>query len=173
MSKKLLYKYNSSETLFEKLKRDRNRLWKAITNENENEICDNFFDFCVTAHALRDWVIKENSCGFSQKDVHDICNSYDVLQMYRDIANANKHFGLDEKKEETKKTYSVFISNSPMIDFYENISNGSISRVERNNLDIAIMDVNGMIMGLWEFTDKTEKSWKEVFAKCRIKIQNN
>lgn len=170
MSKKLLYKYNSSEALFEKLRRDRKRLRKAIQNENETELCDNFFDFCVTAHALRDWVIKENSCELSENAVHDTCNSYEVLQMCRDIANANKHFGLNKDKEKTKKTYSVFVSSSTMIDFYEDLSNGSISRVMRDNLDIAIMSKNGVIYGIWEFADKVEESWKEVFAKCGIKI---
>jgi hypothetical protein len=101
MSTALLYKYNSSKTLFEKLRRDRNRLWEAIKNENETDLCDNFFDFCVTAHALRDWVIKEHSCALSANGVHDTCNSCEVLQMCRDIANANKHFGLKEDKEKT------------------------------------------------------------------------
>jgi hypothetical protein len=57
-----------------------------------------------------------------------------------------------------------------MIDFYENLSDGSISRVERGNLDIAIMSKNGVIYGIWAFTDRVEESWKEVFAKCGIKI---
>jgi len=170
MSKKLLYKYNSSESLFSKLQRDRKRLWEAIQNENETELCDSFFNFCVTAHALRDWVIKENSCVLSENTVHDTCNSYEVLQMCRDIANANKHFGLDENKEKAKKTYSVFVFSSTMIDFYENQSNGSISRVMRDNLDIAIMNMNGVIYGIWEFAGKVEEAWKEVFTKCRIKI---
>jgi hypothetical protein len=170
MSNKLLYKYNSFKALFEKLRRDRNRLWKAIKDENETELCDNFFDFCVTAHALRDWVIKENSCVLTENAVHNTCNSYEVLQMCRDIANANKHFGLNEDKERTKKTYSVFVSSSTMIDFYENLSNGSISRVMRDNLDIAIMNKNGVIYGIWEFAGKVEESWKEVFTKCGIKI---
>jgi hypothetical protein len=170
MSKKLLYKYSSSEELFEKLRRDRKRLWAAIQNENETELCDNFFDFCVTAHALRDWVIKENSCVLSENAVHDTCNTYEVLQMCRDIANANKHFGLKADQEKTKKTYSVFVSSSPMIDFYENLSNGSISKVMRDNLDIAIMNEKGIIIGIWEFSEKVEKSWQEVFAKFGIKI---
>lgn len=104
-----------------------------------------------------------------------MCMTYAILMMYckcvEILPTQISTSALDEKKEETKKTYSVFISNSPMIDFYENISNGSISRVERNNLDIAIMDVNGLIMGLWEFTDKTEKSWKEVLQNVELKFK--
>lgn len=169
MSRKLLYKYDSSETLFEKLRRDRNRLWQAIKDENEIDICDHFFDFCVTAHSLRHWVIKENSCTLSEAAVHNACNSYTVLQICRDIANAIKHFGLDQERERNKKTYAVFVSTSPMVDVYENMQTGSISFIKRDNLDIAIMSQDGAITGAWEFTDGVEKAWSEIFARFGIK----
>lgn len=173
MSKKLICKFESPEVLFEKLRRDKERLLKALKSENETDLCDNFFDYCVTAHSLRAWVIKDNSCRFSKQTVNDTCDSYNVLKMCHDIANASKHFGLNKYNEEKKITYSVFLSTSSMIDFYENLETGAINRVKRDNLDIVIMSEVGEIIGLWEFTDKVEKAWKEMFIKCGIVTHNN
>lgn len=173
MSKKLLYKYTSIEALFEKLQRDRNRVRKAIQNEDETDLCDHFFNFCVTAHALRDWVIKSKSSLRSANAVHDACNSYQVLQMCRDIANANKHFKLGKDQEKNKKTYSVFIFSTPVFDIYEDMNDGSISPIKRENLDIGIMGDDGVIYGTWEFADKVVEAWEDFFKKYGVKISQS
>lgn len=126
-------------------------------------MCDSFFDFCVTSHSLRDWIKKDKRFLFPKDDIHTICNKYAELKACRDIANSNKHFDFNSRRD----TPAAYQTVTPMVDLFLNL-NGKISTKERDNIDIAIILDDGNIVGLWEFMDNVLKTWREVFLKCGI-----
>ena len=157
---KLLFKFQSPKELLHKIERDKKRVFNALQNKKTTEICDSFFDFVLTAHSLRDWLRKYKKV--TKKEINDICDNYSELEVCRDIANANKHFGLNQDSEKIKKTFSVFVGSSPMFEIYEN-DLGKLLRVKKDYPDILIINENGSIMGLWEFMENVTKSWNQIF----------
>ncbi|GAB2199482.1 hypothetical protein [Sessilibacter sp. MAH4] len=90
----ILYEYKVPKDLLAKLVRDGRKA--HLHSKNAEEFCDNLFNFCITAHALRDWCIKSlNLSGTAKEDFHNRCNASNYLQYCRDIANTTKHFSLD------------------------------------------------------------------------------
>ena len=157
----LNYFLNNSHDLLSKLERERSRVFDAVKEENEVDMCDFFFNYCITAHSIRDWVIKDPNFKFAKSEIHCVCNKYPELEACRDIANSHKHFNF-----EYKKTKSTFVSSSPVIDvFHSNQGKLSVSQ-PRGNIDIAIFLSNGAIVGLWEFMESVQKAWHYIFNLC-------
>ncbi|MBT0065521.1 hypothetical protein J4H69_06165 [Vibrio alginolyticus] len=133
----------------------------VYTSQKDEEVLDRFFNFCITAHSLRDWVIK--SSGIDKNTVHDYCNTYDSLKMCRDIANANKHFGLDSGK----------ISSVSAIDekelSYRPMALGEIDTktiVKKPSLEV--LDQNGNKINLKDFMNNAIEAWVDVFDHFSI-----
>ena len=133
----------------------------VYTSKKNVEVLDRFFNFCITAHSLRDWVIK--SSGLDNNKIHDYCNTFDSLNMCRDIANANKHFGLDNGK----------ISSVSAIDgkvlSYRPMAPGQIdpkSIIKKPSLEV--LDQNGNKINLKDFMNKSIEAWVDVFDHFSI-----
>nr|WP_320014784.1 hypothetical protein [uncultured Desulfobacter sp.] len=93
-----------------------------------------------------------------KQDIHNYCNIYDSLKMCKDIANANKHFGLDEDKTPTVSGISEKeLSYSPV-----NIERQSEDRsIKKPSLEIVTDD--GKQINLKDFMNETIESWVDVF----------
>lgn len=133
----------------------------VYTSKKDAEVLDCFFNFCITAHSLRDWVIK--SSGFDQKKIHDYCNTFDSLKMCRDIANANKHFGLD-----LGKVSSVSAIDEKELS-YRPMALGEISTktiIKKPSLEI--LDQNGNRINIKDFMSASIEAWADVFDHFSI-----
>lgn len=148
--------------LLEKLERNRWRVWEALKHEQEVDVGDGFFDFCVTAHALRDWVRKDPAWREPIGGLDALCNRTKELTVCRDIANANKHFGLNEKGEKARKTLAVFPSQSGMVDLYVHEETQEIYTELRDSYDIAILHESGEMWGLYEFMRIVVEEWRTI-----------
>lgn len=131
------------------------------TSKKDEHVLDRFFNFCITAHSLRDWVIK--SGDFDKNKVHDYCNKFDSLKMCRDIANANKHFGLSSEK----------ISSVSAIDkkelSYRPIAPGEIDpKTIIKKPSFEVLDQNGNKINLKNFMDNSIEDWVNVFDHFSI-----
>ncbi len=154
----LSYRFHDVRDLLAKLERERGRVWDAVKAECEIDMCDSFFNFCVTAHSLREWIAKDARFAI-QSEIHGICNLYPVLKACRDIANAHKHFNLATRKD----TWAVIQGTSPMIDILQDQITGELSVAPaRDNIDIGVLLGDGSFMGLWEFMEETVKAWQEI-----------
>ncbi|WP_340481278.1 hypothetical protein [Vibrio anguillarum] len=119
----------------------------VYTSKKDEEVLDRFSNFCVTAHSLRDWVIKS---GDLDKDtLHSYCNTFESLKMCRDIANANKHFGLDQKK----------VSSVSKID----VNELAFCSVLPKKSGLEVLDKNGDKFSLKDFMNSTIEAWIDVF----------
>lgn len=133
----------------------------VYTSKKDQEALDRFFNFCITGHSLRDWVIK--SSGLDENTVHDYCNKFDSLKMCRDIANANKHFGLDSNKISSVSA----IENKELS--YRPMTPGEIDPktiIKKPNLEILYQ--NGNKINLKIFMNNTIEAWINVFDNFSI-----
>ena len=78
---------NNSRDLFQKLKRDADRLKKEGSSN-----ADAMFDFVVTAHHLKEWIKQDNTMPREAKRQLSAVERTPQLRMCADIANASKHF---------------------------------------------------------------------------------
>ena len=99
----------STLALYRKLERER---YRAFHHRNRLHKADHFYNFCVTAHAMRDYYIKET--GTPKSEFHERLNRVRVLVAVRDIANSSKHFKLDN----APPTKRVRPGKSELLDVY-------------------------------------------------------
>ena len=86
----LTYALKCAKDLFEKLKRDAALLDQEVTS-------DRFFNFVITAFHLCDWVKRDRS--IKEKGKCPTPENNDYIAICKEIANASKHFGPDERKQ--------------------------------------------------------------------------
>ena len=133
----------------------------VYTSKKDQEVLDRFFNFCITAHSLRDWIIK--SSGLNENTVHEYCNTFNSLKMCRDIANANKHFGL-----RPEKISSVSAVNKKELSYHP-MAPGEIDPktiIRKPSLDV--LDQNGNKINLKTFMDNSIEAWVNVFDHFSI-----
>ncbi|WP_237465593.1 hypothetical protein [Vibrio stylophorae] len=131
----------------------------VYASKNEQEVVDCFFNFCVTAHSLRDWCIKVSSA--TSQDFHDYCNTFDTLEMCRDIANSSKHFGLDGSRASTVS--EIDEKELKYVPFGTNDSEGGVIKPS-----LEIVTDEGQIVNLKDFLNDTVESWVKVFDRFSI-----
>ena len=83
------------EDLFWKVERELYRTWHA---RNAHHKADHLYNFCITAHALRDYYLKmvldTSPTEVDKQRLHEEWNQVAVLLAVRDIANSAKHWKL-------------------------------------------------------------------------------
>src|SRR5690606_18579524 len=82
----LNYGFVNSKKLFEKVKRDRNKLYDSIISQDPERISDAVFNFSVTGYHIKDWLKSE---GIT--DVEQYIKSKPMLRLCADICNGSKH----------------------------------------------------------------------------------
>ncbi|ENO1850741.1 TPA: hypothetical protein RQK74_004383 [Vibrio vulnificus] len=128
----------------------------VYSSQKDEDVLDHFFNFCVTAHSLRDWVIK--SGDLSKDTLHSYCNAFESLKMCRDIANANKHFGLDQEKVSSVSKIDV-----NELAFYSVVPTRTIKKSS-----LEVLDKNGDKFCLKDFMNSTIEAWIDVFDHFAI-----
>ena len=89
--------YETPCDLLAKLLREGRRA--NFSGPGPDDIYDHLFNFCVTAHSLRDWCIKYLDLTAKAKDdFGSRCNQSVYLEYARDIANSSKHFTLSRDR---------------------------------------------------------------------------
>lgn len=158
-----IYFYTKPSDLFEKLLREGRR---AFWGGNPQEICDHFFNYCVTSHALRDWCIKHLKLhGDEIKNFHDEMNTYKYFPECRDIANSSKHFGLDNAKPSSPKVSS---DTQEMFGVMTG-ENGEVYQCRRMQ-SLSIRVSNGPAVDLWSFLHFTSSNWINIFKEKHIDL---
>ena len=150
--------YQEPKDLFLKLAREGRRAW--ITDSKEDS-ADHLFNYCITAHSLRDWCIKYLS--IPKNEFHEVCNNYERLQWCRDIANSSKHFGLG-----TEKTSTVSKVNEIKDELVTITPDGQYSSNTQSRDSFIIEKPNGENELLMMFLFYSFSNWEEIFDKYQI-----
>lgn len=69
---------------------------KLLSERDEVLVADHLFNFCVTCHSLRDWVLKHRQITgkSARRSENSTWDGEASLKMVKDIANSSKHFGI-------------------------------------------------------------------------------
>ena len=89
----LTYGLKNSRDLYEKLKRDANRLEEQVSS-------DAMFDFFITAHHLREWIKHDRALPRESRKRLTTIERRPEIKMCADIATASKH--MSALRRETK-----------------------------------------------------------------------
>ncbi|MBI9092451.1 MAG: hypothetical protein JEZ12_24810 [Desulfobacterium sp.] len=160
----VLYEYNHPKDLLAKVVRDARRVHFSKSPENA---CDHLFNFCVTAHSLRDWCMKyldiEPKTPEANK-FHTACNTNDNLRYCRDIANSSKHFGLDKGKKSTVDEVNEKKSNNTAITLDGHI----LEDFDMESISAEIVLASGESKSAFMFLTGTVRAWIALFDKYSI-----
>jgi len=161
----------SLSTLFRKLERESYRAYHAKSKIHK---ADHFYNFCVTAHGLRDYYLEHiGKLAFNDKaPFHKIWNDNQLLVAVREIANTSKHFVLRDRKTNLPvnvKTKGVRQKKSIFYDVYANLE-GQTKIVETlgNNISVTLSD--GSSYDLSQFFQMVIAYWKSEIKKLGIKV---
>jgi hypothetical protein len=131
-------------------------------------MCDHFFNFCVTAHSIRDWVI--HTVNVDKNILHQRCNQVKELAACRDIANANKHFSLEVGRNEVSR--GAVISRSSVVDVFENVNGEVEVSMPRETIELFIVIEGQPPQESHQFTRKIIEAWTAIFNELEIPVQS-
>lgn len=97
--------FKSSMDVLDKLKRDYNILYQAITVQNSTEINDAFINFYTYAYHIKDWLKLE---GFNS--VEEYINQSVELSVCADLCNLTKHKELNKGPRLKDPLYEIYKS---------------------------------------------------------------
>lgn len=167
----LRFHYVVPGDLLKKLEREAARLFDATSSSQKESMCDHFFNFCVTAHSIRDWVI--NSEGLKNKDLqnfHERCNKFQELAACRDIANANKHFALEENRNSVAK--GAVVSRSSVLDVFEDANGRLFASEPRETIELSVVIDGRPPQESHQFSRLVINAWEEIFKEFGISFQS-
>ena len=162
---------NSIEDLFGKLEREAYRAYHANKKSHK---ADHFYNFCVTAHAMKDYFFERKGARECAKDPYrNKWNDDYCLVAASEIANTAKHFVLREKrknKPKKVKTEGVKQNKSLFVDISMD-GEGQFREefVEKPDLIVTLQDRSEFEM--WEFTTYIKEYWREFLEREGINVQ--
>ncbi len=158
----------SIENLFEKLKRE---AYRACHAKRDFDKADHFYNFCITANAMRDYFFVRMGMG-DKKDKRrtlyiEKWKRNPFIAAAYDIANTAKHFNLTKPAEtkEVKQGHNLFID----IVLY-----GEEIREEPTvGPDLFMTLEDGTKLELWRFTDAILDYWCGFLLNVGIKVDRH
>lgn len=163
----------SLSDIFGKLERE---LRRAFQHRNLIHKADHLYNFCVTAHAMKDHFFEaKNIIVESEKQLYNkIWNGFPELVAASEIANSAKHFVLREsrfpkfpKKVQTK---SVHKSTSGVVHVFVTSSGDCKIEIEPDAPDYTIELMDGRRQELYEFMDFTAKYWQTFLVEQKLPL---
>lgn len=164
----LRYFYLGPADLLSKLEREARRVAQSAARTDKPAMCDHFFNFCITAHSLRDWVI--HSQIVENQLVHDRCNQFGVLAACRDIANASKHFVLKVDRKLVAK--GAVVSRSSVVDVFEDATGKYRISGPRSTIDICLVIEGHSPQESHQFTRAVITAWREILKEFGIPFES-
>lgn len=153
---------SSPTQVLHKLERE---LWRAFHHQNRTHKADHFYNFCITAQALRDhfFEAKNLHTSVARKPYHDTWSGVPELAAADEIANTTKHAALRERKTQALKsprTRAVRPSTSEVVTILQN-AKGELKAVPNPHApSITVVDESGRRFELYEFMDAVVKYWQ-------------
>jgi hypothetical protein len=162
----------SPAALYRKLERES---YRAFHSRSRIHKADHFFNFCVTAHAMRDYLL-EYLGKIERKDkqpYHELWNKIPPLAAARDIANSSKHFELRERTTGERKAVSTLAVRRRKSSYVELFSNGrgEFQFVVVEAPDISVKLSDGTVLLLYEFTHEVLAHWRSCLSQHGIKVR--
>lgn len=138
---------------------------RAFHHKNYIHKADHFYNFCITALSLKDYVFDYlNITDRSEKQAYyDEWSNHPLLKAATEIANASKHCELTNKA----KTKSVEESTTVIVNMVLG-DGGGFNEVEEEIPDYSITVSDGQVFELYEFTRGVIDYWKSYLSNLGI-----
>ncbi|SBS29256.1 hypothetical protein MSP8886_01493 [Marinomonas spartinae] len=164
---------NEPKDMLLKLVREGNRV---NFEQNAEDVMDHFFNFSVTAHALRDWCINYLSQHQNKKQLNKIWDNEKHLVIAKDIANSVKHFKItmytpDVKEASSSTAQSItFFSNENIEEKMEKAQKSKEYRESQTqeSPSFIVTFTDGETEKLTDYVLKTIKFWVDYFDRNSI-----
>lgn len=157
--------YKEPKDLLAKAVREGRRAY--LKSDSPQQASDHFFNFCVTAHAIRDWCIQHllfDEKSVEAQEFHKRCCKSKNLKYCRDIANSLKHMVLRPGKCSTVvSVYETQIETVAIDTEGKKIPN---SELERPSLEVQFPD--GTFTSLFTVLIETIHDWQAIFNEYGI-----
>ena len=158
--------------LYRKLERESYRAFHSVSPIHK---ADHFYNFCVTAHSMRDFCLEYLNQGTKgqQQPFHTLWNQQSFLVATKEIANSSKHFVLRSRTTgavTSPATKAVRPGKARYIDVYRTPDEKlRLVPVRRAELTIHLSD--GTRLPLYQFTGEVLKYWRSYLAGIGIKVR--
>ena len=159
MSVDFNYGFGNASALLEKVRRDEDRLYKAIISQDSNSISDSLFNFAVTAYHIKDW-LKNESIGGVERHI----NSDPMLRLCADLCNGSKHKILNSAREVDDPAQSI--NNSELTCDMTSITADSTIPINGHTLRIEL--ASGKQVEILDFASKVLNSWEVFFKEQKL-----
>lgn len=163
---------DSIEALYRKLERESVR---AFHHRNLTHKADHFYNFCITAHSLRDHFLERlgKASPVNRKSFIDAWQQDPNLVAIADIANTAKHFRLRTRSGQprTPKTRKVGTATTSVFDFFQ-APDGSVRVKKRTGVaTIAVTLEDGRRLEMYQFMAAVLAYWKGKLSANGIKVR--
>ncbi len=151
----------SVRDLLKKLERE---AYRAYHSHDDIDKFDHFYNFCVSAHSMRDFFFEDKSIVTveDRKPYHDEWKNDEILRAVGEIANSSKHLVLREWNGTQKevKTHGVSTRTNTFVDLY--ICNEALEKefVRRREVSVALGD--DYEVALYDFTSRVLHRWYRI-----------
>jgi hypothetical protein len=158
--------------LFRKLERESYRAFHATTPLHK---ADHFFNFCVTAASMRDYMLEHlNMRSKTQRQpYYDTWSSIPALVAAAEIANSSKHFVLRDRstgQPTSVKTRAVRLKPASFVSIYANAVGGTHAVIsDRTEVSVTLSD--GQALELYAFTHEVIGYWKGFLTAQGIRVR--
>ncbi len=162
------------DQVYQKVLRERYRTWHARDFVHK---ADHFYNFCITAHSLRDYFLEHKGWGgdpenrkkhgSERQEQHTEWNSKEALRAVKEIANSAKHFSLD-RPPQTKATKET---TGAAVDVY--VEGDELSCVEVVIPDFVVTMASGKEHHLWEMMSEVSEYWLQFLTETGIPLADD
>jgi hypothetical protein len=163
---------NSVNALWRKAEREAYRSYHAISKEHK---ADHFFNFCVTAHSLRDFFFEQQVIPRepARTAYYSLWTVEPLLVAVEEIANLSKHFQLrDRKTQQPRKPKTRHLVHKPGTTFHVYVTpSGAITTIPRPSREILITASDGSRHELWSFQIDVLEYWREFLNAHGIRVR--
>ena len=168
----LTARLGSPLALFRKMEREAYRAFHAKTPLHK---ADHFFNFCVTAASMRDYVLEYlgKVVRADKKPYFHSWAKIPALVAAAEIANSSKHFVLRDPstgKPKTLATRTVRMRKSSFVDIYVNAA-GQHKTVAVTRTEVSITLSDGQVLELSAFSDDIFRYWKNYLASVGVTVR--
>jgi hypothetical protein len=168
----LTVRLESPVALYRKLERESYRAFHAGTPLHK---ADHFFNFCVTAASMRDYVL-EHLKKISKSDkqpYYDDWNKVPALVAAAEIANSSKHFVLRDPRSRQPmqaKTRRVRLRKASVVNVYANDA-GEFELVQAQRTEVSVSLSDGQVLELHSFTEQVLQYWRDYLRALGLPVR--
>lgn len=176
MNGPLTLEMTTPRDLLAKARRERDRLQRALGDQDKVQAGDALFNFAVTAFHVKDWIKHAAPDQPASKKVERFVNDTPVLEGCRAVCHSGKHFKLCDLAPdvtEVRASATAVMAGAGVDpaeaapEAYRASFTGSVKMVPVAPWRLKVIFANGARMEALEFADRVLDTWGAFLARHR------